>query len=314
MSYDVTFTNGVIKSKECTLLGGKIERMIEGTYDEAVKTLRDSGFGGGVISADIDALIRGEEEAINTFIRQYSPDAKTTEFLLADYDFHNAEGLVKVKYAGADEQRILTVDGFYTVDKIRDYIDGGSGDGLCEELKEAIKESVALFEGGIKDGFEVDCIFKRALMKRLSAVAKGKQLKSILSSRADNANVSSALRSRDEELMKKMFVEGGKLPLSRIIELCKLSVHEILDGKWDDSVRSACRDLMEGKPFERLEKDADDYPLVMLSATAYEMKGKEPFIGYIYKRRADVRNARIVAVSLRAGISPQAIKKKIRVN
>ena len=43
MYFDTTFTNGVIKSREKYLLGEKIERMADGSLQDAFRTLKESG-------------------------------------------------------------------------------------------------------------------------------------------------------------------------------------------------------------------------------------------------------------------------------
>ena len=73
MYFDTTFTNGVIKSREKYLLGEKIERMADGSLQDAFRTLKESGFGGDTAVesfADSEALIRAEEQSVNAFIEE----------------------------------------------------------------------------------------------------------------------------------------------------------------------------------------------------------------------------------------------------
>ena len=42
------------------------------------------------------------------------------------------------------------------------------------------------------------------------------------------------------------------------------------------------------------------------------MIGSEPFLLYVLKRRAEIANVRIIAVSKTAGVDPAVIKEKIR--
>lgn len=316
MRYDTIFTNGVIKSREKFLLGDKLERMVESTPEEAFKLLKEGGFGGeSAVATDVDAdaLIRAEECAVNAFIREYAPDEKTEAFLLAEYDFHNAEALIKCKYAGASEEKTLAEEGLYTVEDLKKAIEGEqTSKPINKILLSVILDTAESFNQGKANGFTVDCAFKKALFEYMRSFAKNKKLKSILEDRADVANVSSALRSRDFALAEKMFVCGGKLPISRIKELCELAYEDIEAGDYDAWIKEAAASTGKGRPLSEAEKKGDDFGLELLYLTRYDMVGVEPFILYVLRRRAEIRNARIIIVSLSAGLSPVEIRNKMR--
>ena len=150
------------------------------------------------------------------------------------------------------------------------------------------------------------------MFEYLKTQAKNKKLKLILQKRADSANVSSALRSRDWALFEKMFVEGGKLPKSHIKALCELSIEQIKSGEFSSEIKEASEVALKGEPLSQFEKQTDNYPMELLNVTRYDMKGIEPFVLYVLRRRAEIRNVRIVCVSLGAGLTPAQIKNKIR--
>ena len=314
MAYDIAFTNGVVKSRERYLLGDKIERMADSGADEILKILKDSGFGGDIAATtlqDAEALIRAEERAVNEFIKEYAPDKRTAAFLLADYDFHNAEALVKCKWAGADKSKLLSCEGAFAISEIEAATDGREND-LPEILTQTIKDVADTFEKGTANGFTVDCAFKRALFAYKRSVAKDKKLKQILCDAADAANVSSAFRSRDFSLAEQMLVEGGKLPLSQIKALCEMSLEQIEGGDFSPEIKRAAEKALSGKPLTELEKLTADYPIELLNRTRYDMIGKEPFLLYVLKRRAEIANVRIITVSVSAGIDGSRIKEKLR--
>lgn len=314
MRYDLTFINGVVKSRERFLLGDKIDRLAEGSSEDAFRLLKESGFGGETPAEgphQAERLIRAEEADLNSFVREYAPTDKTAAFLLAEYDFHNAEALVKCRYAGANEEKLLSAEGYFTIGFLKENI-FGEGEGLPAELKSAAETSAALFSDGKANGLEIDCIFKRELYAYMKRRAEGKKLKEILSASADAANVSSALRSREASLAEKMFVTGGKLPLSQIIALCDASYQDIKDGDYPPEIKEAAAAAEREEPLSSFERSRDDFPLLLLYKTRYDMAGAEPFLTYVYRRRAEIRNARLITVSLAAGLLPSAIKNKIR--
>ncbi len=213
MRYDVTFTNGVIKSRERFLLGDKLNRMADSDLDEAFRLLKESGFGGETpveSPYEAEALMRAEEQDVNDFIRRYAPKDYIKYFLLAEYDFHNAEAYVKCRYAGANEEKLVSSIGAFDLKMLKKAVFSDDTSALPEELALAVTQSAQLFNEGSANGLEVDCVFKRQLFAYMKKYAKDKDLKKILAAAADAANVSSALRSRDKALAEKMFVTGGK--------------------------------------------------------------------------------------------------------
>lgn len=315
MYFDTTFTNGVIKSREKYLLGDKIERMADGNLQDAFRTLKESGFGGDTATesfADSEALIRAEEQFVNAFITEYAPNAYTKAFLLAEYDFHNAEALIKCKFAGASEQKMLGEEGLFTIERLKEAVYSDKLEGLPKQLVEAINQTSSDFEEGKANGFTVDCAFKFALFEYLKTQAKNKKLKLILQNKADSANVSSALRSRDWALCEQMFVEGGKLPKSHIKALCELPIEQIKSGDFSEDIKAVAEVALKGEPLSQFEKQSDNYAVELLNLTRYDMKGIEPFVLYVLRRRAEIRNVRIVCVSLGAGLTSAQIKNKIR--
>ncbi len=314
MRYDTVFTNGVVKSREKYLLGNKLERMQEGTFEDALKTLKESGFGGDAVAAadDVEQLIRAEEISLNNFIREYAPTDKFAAFLLAENDFHNAEGLVKCLYAGADEDKILAPTGIFSIERLTSAVRDDNYDGLPDELKKAIEESKNLFKDGKANGLNVDCLFKSQMFAYMQVLARNVDLKKLLVSKADAANISSALRSRDFAIAQMMYVKGGKLPLSRIKDLCELPFDAIEKGDFPPYAKAAAAEISKQKPATTFERMADDYPLTELYKTKYDMIATQPFLTYILKRRAEIKNVRIITVSLAAGLTAQQIKNKIR--
>lgn len=313
--YDLAFINGVVKSRERYLLGEKLERMADGTLQDALRILRESSFGGETAvdaQPDAELLIRSEEESVNAFVREYAPDARTRAFLLAEYDFHNAEALVKCRYAGQDESRILTAEGNIELSRLREAVNGEGYDGIPPAMAEAIRSTSASFEEGKANGFSVDCTFKAATFEYLLTQAKNSKLKAILQAKADAANVSSALRSRDWQQAEKMLVKGGKLPVSHVKALCELSFDAIEGGDFSEQVKLAAREAGRGAPLTEYEKKTENFAMELLMLTRYDMIGIEPFVLYVLRRRAEIRNVRIITVSLAAGLSSQQIRNKIR--
>lgn len=309
------FTTGVVKSRERALLGDSLARLADGSAEEAFKAIKDSGFGSGsgVDSPfGIDKLLRFEEENLNAFIREYAPDDRTERFLLAGYDFHNAEALLKVARIGADEEKLLLPEGSFPVADLKATVSGNSPASVPAELAAAVRDGDAMFEEGNANGFLLDSLFKKALFAYLKRIAKGRVLKSILSARQDYANISIALRSRDAKEAEELFVDEGKCPKSQLIDIIGVPPERIAAGEYAKEIKAAAAEIAKAGSLTAFEKQADDYPLALLYPTRYDFAGAEPFLSYIYKKRADIANVRILIVCLNAGLPAGEIKRRLR--
>ena len=68
----------------------------------------------------------------------------------------------------------------------------------------------------------------------------------------------------------------------------------------------------KGVPFTNAEKLRDGYETEYFSRIKYELKNSQPFLYYVYRRRIENANVRILFVCLLAGLTETEIKKRLR--
>lgn len=123
-------------------------------------------FGNGVTVAsalEADLLIEAEERRYTAFVRETAPSEALCRYLLAEYDYHNAEAIVRSKYLKTDCAPMLGADGFYRADKMRDNIYADKYDLFPAPSFRACRESDALFLSGQANGQNIAILFRRAL-------------------------------------------------------------------------------------------------------------------------------------------------------
>ena len=142
MAIDVTYTNGVIAAREKYLLKDKIFRLAEMTAEDAFRSLVESGYGSGVVGADLYAferLIEAEEESLDAFIREYAPSKTELKYLLSPRDFHNAKALLKAAYLETEVDKMLAPEGEISVAVLSSCVKNGEFSPL-EEVNPALKK------------------------------------------------------------------------------------------------------------------------------------------------------------------------------
>lgn len=311
---DYGFTNGAIAVKERTLLGDKILRFTEMTAEEVLRTLRESGFGSGAEEIDGEALCEAEERALDAFIREYAPSLTELKFLLSPRDFHNAKALTKAARVGASAEKLLAPEGLVPIADLASAISNRNYSSIEGELAEAIREAL---EGKELTGAEVGAIFDVALYKHLYAVCKRRTvLKKLLAGRADRLNILTAMRAENRQFAEKLFVGGGTLGkkhFDKIFSSDGDTAATALDGTAYKQFYALCLSAKEkGMPFTEAERALESFEIEYFAERKYELEGREPFLYYVFRRRAEIQNVRIVLVCLNASLSAQEIKQRLR--
>jgi V/A-type H+-transporting ATPase subunit C len=315
---DVTYTTGVIAAREKYLLKDKIYRLCELSEREAFRMLVESGFGGGaetaIDSVDYEKLIAVEEEKLDAFIREYAPSQAEASYLLSPRDFHNAKALVKAAYLGENADKMLLPDGLIAKDVLRSCVENGDFSALKDvvELKMACESATSLLQEK-PSGAKVGEIFQAALYRHLQKTAKHKVvLKKLLKTKADMTNILTALRQTDEETAAEKYLPVGTLSTETLSALFNADSSAFQNTPYYDFVKLCLLAKEKGLPMTEAEKIRDGYDTAYFTERKYELKNSEPFLYYVYRRKAECINVRVVFVCLAAGLSEQEIKRRLR--
>lgn len=320
---DTNYTNGVIAAKEKQLLKEKLYRLCELSAEESFRALLDSGFGGGAETAtsvyDFEKLIEKEEADLDDFIRQYAPSSAEKEYLLSQRDFHNAKAFVKAAHLGRPVEGMLSPDGMLEKSLIADCVKSGYFSpikqlnaylgGACEEATAFLAEETS----GAKTGE----IFEKALYAHLLQTAKRKPvLKKLLLAKADMTNILIAFRSGEETAAQEKYLPVGTLKQDKLnslfMEDTEKAIKSFADTPYKAFVESCFSAQEKGLPYTEAEKTLAGYDVAYFSERKYELQKSEPFLYYVYRRRMENANVRIVFVCLLAGLSEQDVKKRLR--
>lgn len=310
---DSDFTNGAIAVKEKSLLGDKVFRLAEGSAEEALRALSDSGFGQGA-EGGIEQMCRAEEEALDAFIREYAPGKTELYYLLSPRDFYNAKAVVKAQRAGIDYKPLLAPDGLIPAEVIAAAVKDGDFKALGEVLGEAVKSAL---EAEKTTGAEIGARFDRAQFEFLTRKCRfDRFLSGLIAGKADRLNVLTAMRSQSFEFAEKLFVAGGTVKTKNLKNIFSEDADKAaraLEGTAAEEFYKLCLAAKQkGLPFIEAERESDTFESGYFSARKYELEGRNPFLYYVLRRRADINNARTVVVCLNAGVAPQEIKRRLR--
>lgn len=318
MAKDILYTNGAIAVKEKNLLKDKLLRFTEMTAEDAFRALSESGFGGGAEVCSVyeyERLIAAEEQALDGFVREYAPSFAEKAYLLAPRDFHNAKALVKAEYSGGNADKMLAPEGLIPVAEIADCVKERNFSPLGKELGGAAEQALApLGCGGEISGAEIGILFEKAQHEYLrSACARCGILKKLLVEKADKSNILTAMRSKERAFAEKSFLNGGKLDKERLLSLVGDAPEAALGGTPYAAFYRKCFEAKKaGLPMTEAERDFECTERDYFAARRYELERNQPFLYYVFRKRAEASDVRIVFVCLLAGMNERDIKKRLR--
>ncbi len=317
MAVDVLFTNGIIAAREKYFLKDKLYRMCELSADEAFRMLTESGFGGSEAASvyEYEKLVAADERSIDAFVREYAPTKSELAYFLAPRDFHNAKAMVKADYLGCSADKMLAPDGLIPVSEMAACFRSGEFSPLGAELSSAVLKAKEYLKDG-SSGAEVGAIFERAQYEYLALSCKRNPLlRKLLAAKADMTNILTALRSADPSHAEKSYVAGGKLSpnkLGKLFEGEDTAIRAFGGTDYSDFLKVCLAAKAGGLPQREGEKIRDSYESDYLAENKYELKAAQPFLYYVFRRRAENENVRIVFVCFLSGMSERDIKQRLR--
>lgn len=321
MAKDAVYTNGVIAVKEQALWGTKLQRLAEGSAEEAFRALVEGGFGKGCDAASVyeyEALLAADERDTDAFIREYAPSQAELAYLLSPRDFHNAKALVKALVTDTDASPLLAPEGAVSVERLETCLREEDFEPLPAELGGAMQAALALrTEEGEVSGAELGLLFERALFRHLAAVCKrNKFLRSLVRAKSDMTDLLTAARAPSQEAAEKSYLGVGALSakeLSAIFtenqEAAETALRRTGYPRFVELLFEAKR---SGSPFTQAERLLSDYEIETLAEHKFELSRNQPFLYYVFRRRAENANVRILLACLLSGRSEQEIKRRLR--
>ena len=185
------------------------------------------------------------------------------------------------------------------------------------ELSRSYEEAAALFETGNVSGAAIGEIFEKACYTYLKgACRKNPVLKKLLPQKADLTNILIAFRSGDKEAAEHKYLPSGKLgkeTLALLFNEDKEKVEEAFKRTSYYAFVKKCLDAQKrGAPMTEAERELASLEFDFLDVKKYDLKATQPFLYYVFRRRAENQNVRIVFACRLAGLGEQEIKRRLR--
>ena len=217
MSKSILFTNAVLTSRQNKLLNAdRIKRMINAqSAQEAAKILFECGYNEEIITfqPEKDDLIIGYEleKTVKTF-KEFCPDEKLKECVLAKFDYHNAKVLYKSKFVKIDLYETLYSFGNVDVELLKKSIESKRYLDMPVGLAQVIEKLDKTKNPTLRD---IDLQFEKAMYEYIAENIKGLKNASIIKyfkTEIDIINQRTYLKCqlyKTEKDFEAFFIKGG---------------------------------------------------------------------------------------------------------
>lgn len=287
--------------------------------DLGFEVIREGGEQGGEILREESLL-----SALDTAYREISElcvGAPIIDFLRYQYDCNNVKAIIKCQSRGVSPDSMLFSFGTVSVEKLLGDMRDGNYSSLPRNMAAAIPTALEAF-AETANPQKIDLIIDKACFADMleGALASGVDYSvKLVRARIDLINIITCIRVigmklyfAAEPFMREAFLEGGELPLDFFISGLEFGVAKLFEALEFTPYSALAREADATTPLYIVERVADDIWLGIAKEAKYIPFGAPVLVGYITALEYEVKNIRIIMAGKDAGLSPDAIRVRLR--
>ncbi len=295
----------------------RLERMLDSdTASGALRVLHEAGYSE---TGNYEEILGKETASIYSYLREISPEPDVFDMFSYRYDSHNIKVLLKAEFSGLEEVSMLVDNGVFEKNLLSVMIRERNLGKLPDEFSKAILGVVDTFSR-TRDPQIIDILIDRAyyvLFNRLAGEVKSDILEDLAATTIDISNLNSFIRIKsrmeDLDLLSRILIEGGKIPVKRYLDAFGSDIEAFLGETKGYGYNSLVETAIENKgKITEFEKACDNFIMSRIKKFRYKAFGIGPLVGYMLGKETDVKNARIILVGKTNRINNDIIRERLR--
>lgn len=320
-----TYAVARIRALERGLIGqDRMARMAEGSLDDVVRMLQETGYGGmpEATSDDCEAMISRELTETYRLIREISPEPELTDLFLMKADIHNLKVLLKARLLDSHEPPMLMDGGIMDPEKLRAAVANRDYRDLPELLREALNQlekSLQLREDPQQVSVSLDKAYQRLAEEVLARHSNSFAI-AYFTARADFGNVLTLLRLRaigsGKDSLAPLLLPAGDIPhstLSAAYDQPMESLVRMLSiGAAGSAIAEGFEEMQRTGQLSALEKARDNHLIRLIKGEKYEVMTLGPVLGYLLAREQEAGCVRLIVTAKRNRLGEQVITERLR--
>ncbi len=312
------FAVAKIRAKESRLLTkSNLENLAsEPSMDRIVSVLRERGYDFDIVKRyeDYGVVLKKAEEDLYALVKEIIDEHNIVEIFVCKVDCYNIKLILKSKIEGKDYKDGLVDGGMLSKEKISSIMDNEKYEELDNMTKNAIVEAKQLYEK-TKMPFIIDAVIDKACfykMKILADQLENKFISKYIEKLIDITNIKTFFRVRkiykNPEIFEASYIEGGKITLLNFMENIKVD-DEYLRDKFLGFSKTMEQAIYN---YENLDMFCDNFIMDYMKEAKLKALTIEPILAYVYAKRTEFKNIRIIFTGKLNNMSLEKIKERLR--
>ena len=307
-----------IKVKENHLLtNSNLEQLAsENSIERIISNLREKGYDFDIIERyeDYEIVLEKTEEILYKLIKEILEEDDIIKIFLSKNDYYNIKLALKSQIQEKEYTNKLLNSGTILKEEISSIMENKEYQKLEKNMKQAIIEAIDLYEKTNKP-FIIDAILDRQCfsnMKKLAQKLNNEFIIKYIEKLIDITNIKTFFRIRkiykDKYILEVSYIEGGKISLNTFIENLEED-EQNLKYKFigfSDTIEQAIYN------YNSLDKFCDNYIMNYMKEAKLKSLTIEPILAYIYAKKTELKNIRIILTGKLNHISTEKIKERLR--
>lgn len=263
---------------------------------------------------DYEVVLKRAEEDMYKLIKEIIEEQNIAEIFLSKNDFYNMKLILKSHVEGKDYQDKLLNSGTVSKEEISSIMENEAYDRLSKNRKNAILDAMEAYQK-TKMPFMIDAILDKECfhhMKKLAAQMKNDFIANYMTNLIDITNIKTFFRVRkiykDPTIFEVSYIEGGKITLNNFMENLD-EEEQNLKYKFMGFSSTIAQAIDH---YENLDQFCDNYIMNYMKEAKLKALTIEPIVAYIYAKKTEFKNIRIIFSGKLNGVSPERIKERLR--
>lgn len=270
---------------------------------------------------DYEQMLANELKKTYNFLYEISPDPRLVDLFTGRYVYHNMKVLAKEIIMEKDMGDLYIPFGDLPIDDMKKAAEAGTlrrVERYGEELSSILKD----YEDH-KQAARIDVLADQFYAKRLIDTADALDLpiaKNYAMETVDLYNVMILLRARNLNLTSEEFeriaLTGGNIYLPEVVGSYYENQEQIIGRMYSMPLGTALRTGLskyeQTKTLSAFEKTGEDHFIELAKQTKLVSYGPEVLVSYLIAKENEIKNLRILYVSIRNGIPRDKIKERLR--
>ena len=286
------------------------------TADEALQFVMEKGWGDVSGDADMDAVLKREEEKTWEVIRDVAPDMKVFDVLSYPKLYHNLKAAVKEVCTEKETPGIFYDDCDIPGGEMLRIIENREFSRLPGNMGRVAEEALDTLLH-TRDGQLCDVMIDKAALEAVYEAGK-RSGEPIIENYADTtvaiADIKIAVRSRKTgksgDFMRSAMAECNSVNVEQLIRAALAGDEEIARYLEGTSYAGGADALRESP--SAFERWCDNRMIETLKTQKYETFSVGPLLGYLIARENEIKTVRIILTGKQNGFPDDAVRERIR--